>query len=58
MIHAADETKSICLARKTRQMLADLDTRNIRGDGAEFASKFWRCVRFHVEGIKLAWTAE
>src|SRR5438128_780322 len=58
MVHAADETKLICLASKTRQMLADVDAGNIRGNGAEFAAKFGRRLRFHVEGIKLAWATE
>ena len=57
VMHGSNQSCSMHLLRKSRQMLADRNTSEAAGDRIEFTTDLTRCFRLHVPHIKMAWTA-
>ena len=58
VVHAANEAIFIRLGRQPGKVFADLDAGNTGGNGAKLAANVVGCLRFWVEGVELARSAE
>jgi len=53
-VAAADQAELVQLLGQLRQMLAELDPRQLRVNDLEFAANLCRCIRLRVEGVNVA----